>query len=135
MRISDWSSDVCSSDHVRGHCVDGDRPQWRQAGLLENDRRFALAEMRPIGDDMWRHQPCGAGLGAQLLKQFLGRAVRGEARIALIGNDGFPTATLYLRRNRFRALGHLPSPIIMCRSEEHTSGLQSLMRISYAVLS
>src|SRR3546814_5521262 len=112
MRISDWSSDVCSSDHVRGHCVDGDRPQWRQAGLLENDRRFALAEMRPIGDDMWRHQPCGAGLGAQLLKQFPGRAVRGEARIALIGNDGFPNET---------------------RSEEHTSELQSLMRISYAV--
>src|SRR3546814_20249010 len=88
--------------------------------------------MRPIGEDMWRHQPCGAGLGAQLLKQFLGRAVRGEARIAPIGNDGFPNEPLYLRRNPFRALGHLPSPIIMCypdaRRTPHAPSLSCMTR-------
>src|SRR3546814_8771813 len=84
MRISDWSSDVCSSDLVRTR---QHRIEPRQiVGLGHFDRPQAF-EMR--GDDLAVEQP---------------PAARDQAR------------------DEVRA-----------RSEEHTSELQSLMRISYAV--
>src|SRR3546814_5889124 len=86
MRISDWSSDVCSSDRDRHHVVDDE--------IGEDDHVAAL-----FGD------PLGAFLaetGGQILLDRLDLAL----------------AFLAPQRNR---------------SEEHTSELQSLMRISYAV--
>src|SRR3546814_7311586 len=95
MRISDWSSDVCSSDlqQHRGH------PVQRAAGLLEQHAR----EIEP---------PCARG------KHRL-QVIR--ARIGGVGGDRAA------RDGQHRA--H-PAEV---RSEEHTSELQSLMRISYAV--
>src|SRR3546814_5516690 len=99
MRISDWSSDVCSSDLA-----------------LAEDRR---AEQQ--GGD--RHQE-----GDQ---ENVGGAGRGEnAEIENVGKGGADQAERRQRRPGGGVRGGCPWPL---RSEEHTSELQSLMRISYAV--
>src|SRR3546814_1897916 len=84
MRISDWSSDVCSSD------------LW-PAGLRGRPSSGALRPNPPVA----------------------------EQRIAP------PSRHSVLRQRQDRAC---PCPSwLQPRSEEHTSELQSLMRISYAV--
>src|SRR3546814_5768944 len=96
MRISDWSSDVCSSDlHKRARL-------WR-AGAA--DCRVASGpDRRTLGGPPYRPQR---------------RRPRSSRRVgATSGGD---------RAHR------LLSSIHARRSEEHTSELQSLMRISYAV--
>src|SRR3546814_6320713 len=90
MRISDWSSDVCSSDLTAAY-------RDRSAAVLL-DRDAALPRLR--GDRR---------MFTQMVMNLLSNAIkyspgRGEVRVA----------------------GAV-------RSEEHTSELQSLMRISYAV--
>src|SRR3546814_6254504 len=95
MRISDWSSDVCSSDLT----VSGSRQ--KQAIILEDEQRVArrggLAKQMFLAEvDAACADRCEApGIGGPY------RAEKGHPRVA--------------------------------RSEEHTSELQSLMRISYAV--
>src|SRR3546814_7338372 len=108
MRISDWSSDVCSSDlrdrsavaDHRGGRVRGvpRAVRLRQIHLAQDDSR---ARDRRWWRDPYRRASCRSPPA--------GRARRG---------DGLP------------AICALPA---YERSEEHTSELQSLMRISYAV--
>src|SRR3546814_4081377 len=103
MRISDWSSDVCSSDLQQGAAVRG--------------AEKALAPRRRAGE--------GALLVAeqQRLEHRLGQ------RRAIDRDEGAVAAA---RAQMDRARQHfLAGP--GRRSEEHTSELQSLMRISYAV--
>src|SRR3546814_5224189 len=92
MRISDWSSDVCSSD------------LYRRLQLLDS----GLPHDRP---DLHPRQ-----LSRGLDRAALSRADAPLAR-GLGGGDG----------------GHGAAGLPDGRSEEHTSELQSLMRISYAV--
>src|SRR3546814_4754606 len=112
MRISDWSSDVCSSDLYSGlpFCNDdpgrsSTRPFGRgdPAGSMPSPGRSGGASSRAI---RYRRYGCGKGLGPELQGTSL-RAAHGEAITPARHNLG--------------------------RSEEHTSELQSLMRISYAV--
>src|SRR3546814_9234586 len=94
MRISDWSSDVCSSDlHLPAH----------QRQRLQSDRGPS--------DHHWR-RCVGAGAGAGPVG--CGRQAGGDADPA-------------------RTRGWPAPELVSHRSEEHTSELQSLMRISYAV--
>src|SRR3546814_7169235 len=113
MRISDWSSDVCSSDLDRQR---GDRPARR--------RRAFHPEHHPAypgGDDARR-----SGAGAT------GESGDRCAR-ALSGADAAGAGIIGGARGREDlALTLLVTPHLI-RSEEHTSELQSLMRISYAV--
>src|SRR3546814_3403530 len=110
MRISDWSSDVCSSDligeflalddteaghAVRGHFVGFGQRQRKVAHAAEQIARGAFA--RDIG-----------GEGRRIELMLGDQHPRGEAVRRVAGQD-------------------------RDRSEEHTSELQSLMRISYAV--
>src|SRR3546814_7364325 len=99
MRISDWSSDVCSSDLYRAPRAD----ERRRSRLLA-----ALCADSVPGDrgDQRRSDP-GGGY----------RASDAQARLR---------ATFVFRSGAARARPR-------GRSEEHTSELQSLMRISYAV--
>src|SRR3546814_10427204 len=94
MRISDWSSDVCSSDlgrrHARGQ-------QFGDAQVLVADRAL---DVGPLG---------------------IGGVFRGIERVE--GNVAGTAAGPDQERRLDRAV----------RSEEHTSALQSLLRISYAV--
>src|SRR3546814_2444239 len=99
MRISDWSSDVCSSDLQPAVDRIGRRLQPRDA-----DRGGAADRPGPVA---------GGGVRAPV------------RRVA--GADGQPGAGRAHGRAAGAAAGR------MARSEEHTSELQSLMRISYAV--
>src|SRR3546814_10669671 len=94
MRISDWSSDVCSSDlSARGV-----------------PRAFAFGEAGRAGRYLYRSETTAD--------------VRGK-RIGCHNNRLLSIVRLKLKQ--------CVSPLPPARSEEHTSELQSLMRISYAV--
>src|SRR3546814_3061588 len=99
MRISDWSSDVCSSDLTRYHFDEFQQTYFVIAGseaLLRATEETDFASVY--------------------------RRIAAEA--ALEPGDAWPGDLAYE--------GHLPvGPA--GRSEEHTSELPSLMRISYAV--
>src|SRR3546814_10807039 len=120
MRISDWSSDVCSSDLPQRH--------------VEHDVGLQRDQLVDVvgGGDAERIE------AAQLT----------DVAAGLLGAPGVAAHQLQLRmgeRGPHRVLGHVASgplhhsdghslsPWICVRSEEHTSELQSLMRISYAV--
>src|SRR3546814_7025517 len=108
MRISDWSSDVCSSDlfHVRHDSIeDGSTLRPDHPGNALRDG------FTPVGDE------------ALITK---------SVNAAFIGAD----LDLRLRRAGISTLVLFGISTDMCvRSEEHTSELQSLIRISYAVFS
>src|SRR3546814_4429327 len=115
MRISDWSSDVCSSD--LGLQV--------AAGQVQAD---AVAEHQRLRVGWRDHAGCGIASQCDdqfdLMMQILrARRIRHDA----VGDDGVGG---FEEEHRLAAFG------FRCRSgrsEEHTSELQSLMRISYAV--
>src|SRR3546814_2525107 len=111
MRISDWSSDVCSSDLIGGH-QRGDPEQHPvdQIGLGERPER---------SHDHQRDDP-----GAD--------ADRMDATFDAGPAEQEPEEDAERDRRRGR---HRPprNRQAIARSEEHTSELQSLMRISYAV--
>src|SRR3546814_2857654 len=103
MRISDWSSDVCSSDLVFG------RRSRRALGRVASAGRHHRA--------VWLQQP------AVPCVDCLPRQSRG-VDAGYFGRKPDPW-------DAGAADGGIP--VITGRSEEHTSELQSLMRISYAV--
>src|SRR3546814_3068847 len=119
MRISDWSSDVCSSDLVPG-------PAPKAEGWLADDTSFALAPFlltllaAVAGGFILNAMPCVFPI---LSLKALSLARSGESEGAA----------------RREAIAYSAGVIVTClalgavRSEEHTSELQSLMRISYAV--
>src|SRR3546814_3068501 len=115
MRISDWSSDVCSSD-LRPAAAD----DAADAGVPDPgvDPRSEHRVRR--GDPARRHQP------ADRPAPLAARAAAGQ------GAAGRPPAAGADRRDGLGAAAGADQPAAP-RSEEHTSELQSLMRISYAV--
>src|SRR3546814_6507467 len=118
MRISDWSSDVCSSDlDLRQH--------RRRTDLLGADDQAAGAVHRRAD-----HVGTGAfGNG----DRFTGQHRLVDVRLAF--------EHLAVHRHLFagayaQAVADMDVAkfnVLLGRSEEHTSELQSLMRISYAV--
>src|SRR3546814_4497893 len=109
MRISDWSSDVCSSDldaarGLRQPVFDGQRQRRGRSRIVHQMQDRAVFGRDP------RHMPCHfVGLSGVEDMGMKGRA--GIEAVQAVGVDIDPDH----------------------RSEEHTSELQSLMRISYAV--
>src|SRR3546814_5841789 len=111
MRISDWSSDVCSSDLRTdvtdwnlGDILDAFEPVMPKdaPALIHGDRIITWPEMSGRSNNVARAlRQRGAGNGAKVA---------------------------FYMRNR-----HEYGELMAARSEEHTSELQSLMRISYAV--
>src|SRR3546814_2340568 len=94
MRISDWSSDVCSSDLS----ADG---SFVKRGKQDFERLAkALFDLKP-----------DTGEGNRRQRVLQGKEISGSLLAHQIGTGGER----------------------LTRSEEHTSELQSLMRISYAV--
>src|SRR3546814_3917266 len=127
MRISDWSSDVCSSDlgFYRMWALDGiSRSQAALGRPAEAARSLeqALASFDQVRA-RFRSEEFKMGLFSDLQKVF-------ERAIGLYTELDQPARAFDIsERSRARAL--LDS--VSDRSEEHTSELQSLMRISYAV--
>src|SRR3546814_9179408 len=126
MRISDWSSDVCSSDLAdKGSRrirqvpqwpwlrADRDVPRLRSVGL--HDRLFRLAVL--VVDAIVRRL-CLADLST----------MQDQGRRHLRA-DAHEPRQVQLRHHRVDEYAAIRG----CRSEEHTSELQSLMRNSYAV--
>src|SRR3546814_6187262 len=110
MRISDWSSDVCSSDLRSGVA----------AGVVGAGRGLAVVEpgrLRQLPEHVG-HRRCATEVDLLLAER--GHRERGlgvdAADEAAGDGDGIEVAD-----------------VGAFRSEEHTSELQSLMRISYAV--
>src|SRR3546814_10775728 len=103
MRISDWSSDVCSSDLHKYSVLDARRREHALVafvGALRSGLEPFLDDDRHKGQ---RKHPAGHQHGPDAVVDDPGH--EGEVVLQVVG-----------------------------RSEEHTSELQSLMRISYAVL-
>src|SRR3546814_5066130 len=94
MRISDWSSDVCSSD------LGGNE------GSIDRNIGWWLDRVHP--DDHL--------------------SLKAASKNAFERREAEWTANFRLKTSRGRYI-----PVLLRRSEEHTSELQSLMRISYAV--
>src|SRR3546814_6778733 len=99
MRISDWSSDVCSSDLNQS-------PDHRLVGLRTADQR--------------KDYP----LTAEALHRLA------QLTVVALAIQTEITANVHSSSLIFHWAGMSP---VVDRSEEHTSELQSLMRISYAV--
>src|SRR3546814_9180304 len=107
MRISDWSSDVCSSD------------------LGQVDAFLGGCGIEPVGEAPGearrrldrQNEEAGTGRGAAL--------VEGRRVLRPVGTGEAGRQQLHHQRDVGAARA--------ARSEEHTSELQSLMRISYAV--
>src|SRR3546814_9762641 len=99
MRISDWSSDVCSSD--LGTAI----------GLAASDAWVKERDPVQIGTTHIHH----------------------HGRIS-IAPSAYPSPQTHIcHPERSEGSASLPGKAAPSRSEEHTSELQSLMRISYAV--
>src|SRR3546814_9246938 len=137
MRISDGSSDVCSSDLMirdrEGVAIQ--QVSGRSACVIQFLQGISLTQPTPA-----QCEAAGAALGAmhRALETYAGarensmghRHWRAVAEGA--GNlDAVLPGLQAIVADELRHLGaHWPSDL---RSEEHTSELQSLMRLSYAV--
>src|SRR3546814_10077170 len=108
MRISDWSSDVCSSELAAAMDFDGGGAEI----LLDHRRAFDMPA-RPATAP-------GAVSARQVGRRRLPQHEIG--RVALVGGHLDAGAG-----------DHVVTAAARQRSEEHTSELQSLMRLSYAV--
>src|SRR3546814_2853468 len=95
MRISDWSSDVCSSDLA----VTAAMQKWL---------RRPVYSLRVVPGERGAYEEAAASKGSRT------GVLSSPAYYRLPDDGGFGSATI-------------------SRSEEHTSDIQSLMRISYAV--
>src|SRR3546814_5038586 len=133
MRISDWSSDVCSSD-------------LSDADVGDRERAFArgIPENRPPDRSIWRtggdrRNGSLVGVGCLFVRhrrrhccrwrlhRNLNCQNRWEPDYERNTNDGG------LRTESGNDASGVSRSLALSRSEEHTSELQSLMRISYAV--
>src|SRR3546814_9360351 len=121
MRISDWSSDVCSSG----------------LGGVGQSRRIDAAvadHPRPVGGAGRAVRETAARRYADRDPRGAGGAEPGLFRLsALIVQPVQAAAHRAARRAGAQSPAPGPRPRLSPKSEEHTSELQSLMRISYAV--
>src|SRR3546814_9304346 len=110
MRISDWSSDVCSSDLLLA----------------------AYEEARPLAIEAQKRQ-----LGELESKIVTGDVTRDDVAAAITWTSDLSAcaadALTAARANKSALENELPASLVQLRSEEHTSEIQSLMHISYAV--
>src|SRR3546814_7062510 len=117
MRISDWSSDVCSADltGAPAHTISSAQQAKASATAATGAARLSHRGMWARGSSRM------AGPPAVVLERALAGHQQPEGgEIGLLGRH---------RRGEASAVQHRDA----VRSEEHTSELQSLMRLSYAV--
>src|SRR3546814_9886176 len=110
MRISDWSSDVCSSDLYRA-----------TGGAGPAAEEIAVMRLAPIIKDSLRNEINSRTL-SEVVSGDRSEVIERQLDNINVGakNIGIRIVDLRLKK--------------IDRSEEHTSELQSLMRKSYAVL-
>src|SRR3546814_8465244 len=143
MRISDWSSDVCSSDLIElERPIRERRPRFEVEPAVE--RRGGVVRRQVIGEHVAAEAPVVAQYVAQQERIFAGVGAV-DARIR--AHDGadvrFLDRGLRSRQMDLALRAFVDDDVDQYaraeqagewrRSEEHTSELQSLMRITYAV--
>src|SRR3546814_4852067 len=116
MRISDWSSDVCSSDLTRlaEALKAADTLEARGLSTSVIDLRFA----KPLDEELIRRMLTGHEVCVTIEEGSIGGL--GAHVLPLASDEGLLDAGLKLRTMRLPAM-------FQDRSEEHTSELQSLM--------
>src|SRR3546814_9887600 len=130
MRISDWSSDVCSSDLVARDAEELDRASQRER-IGRDDAHVRLdvdeaARVERLGVDDGR---VDVGEDLELARAAHVVAVAGCAVADdAVAVGGVPDLAGLERFDHAVLFGHAAD-----RSEEHQSALQSLMRLSSAV--
>src|SRR3546814_9491210 len=136
MRISDWSSDVCSSDLVQGPVAQPTPDKTASLPeLLLNDEGEETGKEGEEGEEDEELARLKYDL-PPYAKRSLGRIGILTPRTHGLEPDAFGQAggqylTILMKATRAPVISRWAS--ILLRSEEHTSELQSLMRISYAV--
>src|SRR3546814_5445164 len=124
MRMCDWSSDVCSSDLVRG-----------EVGVEVEDGQ--VVRLLGIIQDITDHMTLTRNLvetesrRRELLHRLLRTSEHQRAELAGDLHDG-PIQMLTVAAMRLEHLGMVEDHPPAGRSEEHTSELQSLKRNAYA---
>src|SRR3546814_5428312 len=128
MRISDWSSDVCSSDlnfAIADHELD--------RASFNSETRTGLSQDRDVAAASLAEAEVRAGNDAAdaklVAEPLLDKRVRRECGDRSVKRDCHRVVGAELPEKPVR----LDKARKEKRSEEHTSELQSLMRISYAV--
>src|SRR3546814_5121227 len=123
MRISDWSSDVCSSDLPQGK--DGAEAKLAQAEILAGRQQVVIETAQVVGRD------------PELVTEVAGEVDppdpgrhHAEIHAAKVHERKARVGDIFIGEPRQQLARLRPGND---RSEEHTSELQSLMRISYAV--
>src|SRR3546814_2973783 len=119
MRISDWSSDVCSSDlgdHRQAADELGDQAELDQVLGLDLGQHLADLDLA-LGALELGAEANPAGVGAALLDDLVEACERSA-------DDEQDVAGVDLQELLLRML----APALRRRSEEHTSEIQSLMR-------
>src|SRR3546814_1835913 len=115
MRISDWSSDVCSSDLFPMLEPEEEfllAKAWRDRGDIESAHKLVTSHLRLVAKIAMGYRGYGLPVGELISEGNVGMM---QAVKRFDPDKGFRLSTYAMR------------------SEEHTSELQSLMRISYAV--
>src|SRR3546814_1727113 len=135
MRISDWSSDVCSSDLV--HVEEGPEPCKRQQAELRQMLLIDGVELvlfdQVLGPGQFEYE--GAVIGKQNVHA-LHEIMQVADMVEGVGRaDHLRRFVLFQHfgGGRWVEIGDVHIDSALVRSEEHTSELQSLMRTSYAV--
>src|SRR3546814_6982641 len=116
MRISDWSSDVCSSDLSQD----------------ENGKHCGADAVPSTGCVCHGAHPLGIPAGSGAATEARSARGRGRARKTAM-QPRMAAATAVVCATSMTMPGSITRSPGLPRSEEHTSELQSLMRISYAV--
>src|SRR3546814_3468161 len=121
MRISDWSSDVCSSD------LDVGVAAQLSLNIFQAEQKFLdLTDVEPLRI-----------MGRVVLKRrdllLSQREIKAIVQVAIVGRNTIIFAQVLNTRHLLTRDERFEKLFAVARSEEHTSELQSLMRISYAV--
>src|SRR3546814_5135925 len=127
MRISDWSSDVCSSDLTRARTEerrDSEAVLERQSAECVDPRRIDHRHAHAVHGGL--QQSGDVRPGGEAAEHGVDRSGSGEELVLERGQQDAELQAAYRRHLARRQA-------LLGRSEEHTSELQSLMRISYAV--
>src|SRR3546814_9306169 len=132
MRISDWSSDVCSSDLHREIADRSDIGPTRGELGQALESRVRVIDRAEVVEAVSRHrgQRCEIQVQVDAARVELDLAAIGAGadQIGLVVPGQRPQAAVSIDLRSAVAID-----LLQQRSEEHTSELQSLMRISYAV--
>src|SRR3546814_2429566 len=141
MRISDWSSDVCSSDlnsPTKRHALTLSARKLTRLAIQQVFDSLNICDFAHSSMDFWfrcvAHLQAKAHIAENVHVRIQGIALKHHGDVAIFGwnvLNFFITDQDTPTRNVLKPCKHAQRGGL--RSEEHTSELQSLMRISYAV--